>query len=58
MTKKHFIALADALRGAELNQDVLDRLCSFMAQQNAGFMRSRWLAYFKGQCGPNGGTRK
>ena len=55
MSKKHFIALADALRGADISQDVLDRLCAFMARQNTSFMRSRWLAYLKGECGPNGG---
>ena len=55
MSKKHFIALADALRGADISQDVLDRLCKFMASQNAQFLRSRWVAYFNGECGPNGG---
>lgn len=55
MSKKHFIALADALRGAEVSQEVLDRLCGFMASQNHSFLRDRWLAYWKGECGPNGG---
>lgn len=55
MSKKHFIALADELRGATISQDALDRLCNFMASQNSHFMRSRWLAYLKGECGPNGG---
>lgn len=55
MSKKHFIALADALRGADLSQDVLNRLCQFMANQNGSFMRGRWLDYLHGTCGPNGG---
>ena len=58
MSKKHFIALADALRGADLSQEVLDRLCQFMQNQNSSFMRGRWLAYLKGECGPNGGKVK
>ena len=57
MSKKHFIALADALRGADLSDEVLERLCNFMQEQNPAFMRGRWLAYLKGECGPNGGAR-
>ena len=55
MSKKHFIALADALRGVKVSQEVLDRLCEFMRSQNHSFKQSRWLAYWKGECGPNGG---
>ena len=55
MTKKHFIALADHLRGAELSKDVLDRLCRFMRDQNPQFKEERWRAYLKGDCGPTGG---
>ena len=56
MTKRHFIALADSLRGSHVSDEVLNRLCDFMQSQNPAFMRGRWLAYFKGDCGPNGGT--
>ena len=51
MTKKHFIALADALRGAALSQDVRERLCRFMKAQNPAFMESRWLDYLDGRWG-------
>jgi hypothetical protein len=64
MTKKTFIALADALR--EHNRTLgtddvafdgshLDALADFCAAQNPRFNRERWLGYIAGECGPNGG---
>lgn len=62
MTKKHFIALADALRGdynaGRLSDAVLCSLISFMRDQNTMFKSERWLEYLKGNCGPNGGKIK
>jgi hypothetical protein len=34
----------------------IDRIADFCASQNANFNRERWLAYIKGECGPNGGA--
>ena len=67
MSKKHFIALADAIRehnrvrgqyGDGFSDEQLDTLARFMASQNANFMRDRWLDYIAGKCGPNGGAIK
>ncbi len=66
MSKKDFIALADAIR--EHNQHLapddkrfeaghLDTLADFCKSQNSNFMRDRWLSYIAGECGPNGGAR-
>ena len=71
MTKKHFIALADVVRGLEpinLRQKDSratpehrqwerdrDALADFCKTQNPRFMRDRWLAYIAGECGPGGG---
>ena len=68
MTKKHFIALADALkrteplplkRPLEHEQWEMDVkvLADFCAAQNPSFMRQRWLDYIAGKCGPNGGSK-
>ncbi len=68
MNKKHFIALADALRatnpGTEQtissNQWYRD-VCAIAAvckQANGAFKTERWLAYINGECGPNGGKLK
>ncbi len=68
MTKKHFIALADAIR--EFNQYTLEGsktanhfdtqqisvLADFCRSSNPNFNRERWLSYIAGECGPNGGT--
>jgi hypothetical protein len=65
MSKKDFIALADAIR--EHNADYcddqfteaqIDSLANFCRSQNYHFMRDRWLSYIAGECGPNGGTIK
>ena len=58
MTRRHFIALADALRGAEVSEDILTRLCRFMRQQNSRFDSSRWRRYLAGECGPYGGVTR
>lgn len=66
MTKKHFVALADAIR--EHNEHSFDKsaftleqlrtLADFCHEQNPGFNRDRWLRYIAGECGPNGGEIK
>lgn len=64
MSKKDFVALADALRpvmehlGPDDYEMVTDALCAFMRGQNPNFMESRWRSYLKGECGPNGGKVK
>ena len=70
MTKKHFIALADAIReyqdlpnqGLPLMNVFTDNqirmLARFCESQNPNFNRERWLAYIAGKCGPNGGEVK
>lgn len=69
MTKKYFIALADAIREhnhrAGPNQEAyneffpnhLSTLADFCASQDPAFNRERWMRYVNGECGPNGGTR-
>ena len=65
MTKKHFIALADALRAEkpgtnwdpnkmvqwELDVKAIANVC---AAQNSNFNRERWLGYIAGTNGPSG----
>jgi hypothetical protein len=68
MTKKHFIALADAIKEANKEQvegsplvfelESLDALADFCQSQNPSFNRDRWFDYIAGRCGPNGGVRK
>jgi hypothetical protein len=69
MTKRHFIALADAIRkhnssgrgGREgfnlFDQQHLNSLAAFCASQNPQFKRDRWLGYIAGTNGKNGGAR-
>jgi hypothetical protein len=67
MTKKHFIALADAIRDCNypppgftrqpFTAEQLEYLADFCERQNRDFSRERWLAYIAGECGPNGGKR-
>ncbi len=69
MTKKHFIALADAIRefnsytmhgsktANHFDTQQLNTLADFCAAQNPNFNRERWLSYIAGECGPNGGSR-
>ena len=56
MTKEHCIALADALRPLNLTEPQLERIADWCAQENRNFMRGRWLAYVKGECGRSGGA--
>ena len=58
MTKQHFIALADAVRGEGFTEAQLAVLAAFCKRQNFRFLRDRWLGYIKGECGPNGGRVK
>jgi hypothetical protein len=69
MTKRHFIALADAIResnrifakyGGEVHfsNEHLQVLADFCASQNPAFLRQRWINYIDGKCGPNGGAVK
>lgn len=71
MTKKHFIALADAIRDHNriarnrndasmdiFTPSILDTLCDFCRSQNYNFDRDRWLGYIAGTNGPNGGKVK
>jgi hypothetical protein len=64
MSKKHFIALADAIRehneienqfGGAFDEKHLDTLADFCQSVNGNFNRERWLSYISGECGPNGG---
>ena len=69
MSKKDFIALADAIResnerfesGAVTAKRFTEEHCCVLADfcqsQNRNFMRERWLDYIAGKCGPNGGAR-
>ena len=58
MSKKDFIALADALRGLDVPEAVLDALCRFCRQQNGRFNEDRWRGYLAGTNGPGGGDVK
>jgi hypothetical protein len=64
MSKKHFIALADAIRewNAVYKEQgftpfQIDRLALFCEKQNSNFKRERWLGYIAGTNGKNGGAR-
>jgi len=64
MSKKHFIAMADALRSIEpVNIDErvqwlksIEALADFCAEQNPLFNRERWIGYIKGLNGAGGGA--
>jgi hypothetical protein len=68
MTKKHFIALADAIRVHQEKQYrngvieqapyLIDTLADFCAGQNPRFNRDRWIGYIQGTNGKNGGKVK
>jgi len=60
MSKKHFIALADAIRLAAVPflDAQIEELADFCQSQNNQFNRERWLDYIAGKCGPNGGKVK
>ena len=62
MTKQHFIALADLIRGycppvgwPDFSSDQIAALAAFCQSQNPRFDRQRWLDYIAGTHGPNGG---
>jgi hypothetical protein len=59
MTKKHIIALADAIKNGTdlitLTQPQVEALADFCASQNPRFDRERWLGYIAGTNGKNGG---
>lgn len=64
MTRKDFIALADAIRGHNANckyrgpfdDGHLDTLERFCRERNPNFLPARWVNYIHGECGPNGGA--
>jgi len=60
MSKKDFIALADAIRLGDIQFTPahLRVLVDFCRSQNSAFKTDRWLSYVAGECGPNGGTIK
>jgi len=58
MTKKHFIELADRLRGLDVPEPVMDALLDFCRSVNPAFKRARFLDYLAGRSGPNGGLVK
>lgn len=60
MTKKHFIALADALRPVsnEMPERVLGAILGFCRDQNPNFNTNRFLGYLYEEMGPSGGKIK
>lgn len=64
MSKKDFIALADVVRGFDMEaapetvEGIINSLANFCASENPRFNRKRWLGYIAGECGPNGGKAK
>lgn len=61
MSKKHYIALANTIKGMQpipLTAWQIEQLATFCADQNPRFNRERWLDYIAGKCGPNGGAIK
>ena len=63
MSKKDFVALADALRVPCMAGEAVDRslllasLIAFCKSQNDQFKADRWIGYLRGDCGPSGGKR-
>ena len=63
MSKKHFVALADAIKDYEkfneprFTTQQIDMLARFCAAQNPNFNRERWLGYIAGTNGPSGDKR-
>ena len=73
MSKKHFIALADAIKSynqgsfehgtnitspLQFTHTQILSLADFCKSQNYNFNRGRWLDYIAGKCGPSGGQVK
>ena len=71
MTKRHFIALADAIRTHntsslkgkyagthhQFTDDQIEVLARFCGSQSSKFSESIWTGYAKGECGPSGGKK-
>lgn len=64
MSKKHFIALADAIKthnrycsDNQFTQEQLIVLASFCYEQNENFDSKRWLGYIADENGPSGGKK-
>lgn len=64
MTKRDFIALADAIRrvrehdpsaGYQVSESVMNEVADVCKQSNPRFNRDRWFGYIRGENGPNGG---
>lgn len=58
MTKKHFIALADAIKKHKyvlFTNSQLTVLADFCKSQNPAFNKECWIDYINGKCGSNGG---
>lgn len=60
MTKKHFIAIADAIKAnrAEFSDAALGILARQFSYINQDFKSQRWFDYIDGKVGPNGGKVK
>ena len=63
VTKKQFIALADAIReqnkvGQPFTLAQLTKLGAWCQRENPRFNWDRWINYIYGKCGPNGGKIK
>lgn len=62
MSKKDFIALADAIRSynkkheSQFDVEQIRVLANFCKMQNSRFLAERWLSYIAGECGPSGGA--
>jgi hypothetical protein len=60
MTKKNFINLANWIRSHNssplgyqiFTEEQIVTLADFCQEQNPNFNRDRWIAYIKGECGP------
>jgi hypothetical protein len=66
MTKKHFIAVADAIRehnrarnqfGDAFSDEQISTLSVCFRELNPRFNAVRWENYIAGKCGPNGGKK-
>ena len=55
MSKKDFVALADAVRADNTAWHTIEALADFCRAQNPRFDRERWVGYITGKCGPSGG---
>ena len=60
MTKKHFVALADALLALPYPPpaELVDTMARFCRAQSSAFNENRWRDYIAGLCGPCGGAVK